>query len=103
MFAISMACLFSVITSSSRSSSSGYCLMRASVVSFSITISFDLSDVVKYTKVLLSSRSIRISRFCIEWRSLSSSLSLSRSMMRRYRRYMVALRYRICRMKRVFM
>ena len=74
--------------------------MRCRVVSFSITISFDFSDVVKYTKVLLSSMSITISRFCMEWRSFSSSLSLSRSMMRRYRRYIVALRYRICRMKR---
>jgi len=83
MLAISIACLFSVMTSSSRSSSSGYCLMRCRVVSFSITISFDFSDVVKYTKVLLSSMSITISRFCMEWRSFSSSLSLSRSMMRR--------------------
>ena len=57
--------------------------MRCRVVSFSITISFDFSDVVKYTKVLLSSMSITISRFCMEWRSFSSSLSLSRSMMRR--------------------
>ena len=47
MLAISIACLFSVMTSSSRSSSSGYCLSRGSVVSFSMTISFDLRDVVK--------------------------------------------------------
>ncbi len=37
-----------------------YCLMRCRVVSFSITISFDFSDVVKYT-ASASSMSITIS------------------------------------------
>ena len=47
IFDISMACLFSTITSSSNSVSSGYCFILLLRSNFSNTTSLDLSDVEK--------------------------------------------------------
>ena len=55
IFVISIACLFSTITSSRSSLSSGYCFILSYLVSLSRTILFALNDVAKYTRLVSSS------------------------------------------------
>ena len=96
MLAISIACLFSTITSSSSSVSSGYFLMFSILRSFSSTTSFALREVEKYTR-LFSSLSIWISSlFLMDLCRSCSILLLILSMCFRYWRYLAALRYSIC-------
>lgn len=77
IFAISIACLFSVIASSSMSSSSSYSFIIFPLSVFSITSSFDFSDVVKYTKLFSKLSNFSSSLFFIDFFNMYSAISVS--------------------------
>ena len=94
---ISMACLFSMMTSSRRSSSSSNILIRCCIWrlerrrrSFSITMPFERREELKKVKPFCSSRSWKNSSFFMDWRSWRSISSDRRVICWRYFKNKVA-------------
>ena len=102
MLVISIACLFSTMTSPRSSLSSGYCSSLLYLVSLSNTLPFALSDVAKYTSVDSSSCNATRSSSSVSSPTLSSISVRILSMILRSLWYNTETLYRIWYTKRSF-